>query len=163
MPGSHRRSDQPRRSLVLVLVLVLVLGGAVAVRALVLRPAPKDTPGAAPTTPRAFHTTPASSTPPASATPSGHAKGTLVIHGTGDVSLDPSYVATYAVHGYGYAWSGLGGLFKRDDLTVVNLECPVSTKGQIIPKQFNFRGDPAALPAMKAAGVDVANMGNNHS
>jgi poly-gamma-glutamate synthesis protein (capsule biosynthesis protein) len=166
MTGSHRRPDQRRRSLTaLALVLALVIGGAAAVRALV-RPSPSASPRSAPTTPRAFHTSspPTSpSSPAATATPSAQAKGSLVIHGTGDVSLDPSYVATYAVHGYGYAWSGLGGVFKRDDLTVVNLECPVSTKGQIIPKQFNFRGDPAALPAMKSAGVDVANMGNNHS
>jgi poly-gamma-glutamate capsule biosynthesis protein CapA/YwtB (metallophosphatase superfamily) len=79
------------------------------------------------------------------------------------VSLDPDYVTTFKTHGYEYAWTGLSGLFQRDDLTVVNLECPVSNIGTIIPKQFNFRGDPAALPAMKAAGVDVASMANNHA
>jgi poly-gamma-glutamate synthesis protein (capsule biosynthesis protein) len=86
-----------------------------------------------------------------------------VIHGTGDVSLDPGYVGTFGVHGYGYAWSGLGGLFRRDDLTVVNLECPVSTRGAPVPKEFTFRCDPAALPAMRRAGVEVANLGNNHA
>jgi poly-gamma-glutamate synthesis protein (capsule biosynthesis protein) len=79
------------------------------------------------------------------------------------VNLDPSYISTYASQGYGYAWSGLGGLFKQDDLTVVNLECAVSKLGSAVPKEFNFRGDPAALPVMRKAGVEVANMGNNHS
>ena len=65
--------------------------------------------------------------------------------------------------GTNYAWSGLDGLFDGDDLTVVNLECPVSDRGAIVPKQFNFRCDPAALPAAKSAGVDVANLANNHS
>jgi poly-gamma-glutamate synthesis protein (capsule biosynthesis protein) len=88
----------------------------------------------------------------------------LLIHGTGDVNLDPDYVTTYRTRGYGYAWSGLGGLFEGDDVAIVNCECPVSRRGTKYPgKQFNFRGDPAALPAMKAAGVDVASMANNHS
>ncbi|HWO69866.1 MAG TPA: CapA family protein [Actinomycetota bacterium] len=90
-------------------------------------------------------------------------RGRIVIHGTGDVSLDPGYIPAFAVHGYGYAWSGLGGLFRRDDLTVVNLECPVTTRRAPVPKEFVFRCDPAALPAMRRAGVEVANLGNNHA
>ena len=64
-------------------------------------------------------------TPGAPGTPDegGHARGSLVIHGAGDVSLDPSQIPAFGTHGYGWAWSGLGGLFRRDDLTVVPL-CP---------------------------------------
>lgn len=104
---------------------------------------------------------PSTSTAPAPSTST--ARGRLVVHGTGDVNLDPSYVPALAARGYGHAWSGLGGLFEGDDLTVVNLECPVSDRGAIVPKEFNFRCDPAALPAAQAAGVDVANLANNHS
>ena len=85
-----------------------------------------------------------------------------MIHGTGDVNLDPSYISSFAANGYEYAWSGLDGLFLEDDLTVVNLECPASDEGAIIPKEFNFRCDPDALPAMRRAGVEVANQANNH-
>jgi poly-gamma-glutamate synthesis protein (capsule biosynthesis protein) len=91
------------------------------------------------------------------------ARGELVIHGTGDVNVDPSYIPNLATYGHEYAWSGLGGLFRRDDLTIINLECAVSALGTAVPKQFNFRGDPAALPVMRAAGVEVANLGNNHA
>ena len=100
-----------------------------------------------------------------STTPSPATSGSLLLHGTGDVSLDPSYISTYASrgYGYGYAWSGVDGLFRRDDLTVVNLECPVSDTGSPVPKEFTFRGDPDALPAMGDTGVEVANLGNNHS
>jgi poly-gamma-glutamate capsule biosynthesis protein CapA/YwtB (metallophosphatase superfamily) len=99
-----------------------------------------------------------------SPTGSASSRGSLVIHGAGDVSLDPTFITTYGSLGYGYAWSGLSGLFGRDDLTVVNQECPVSNLGTKWPgKQFNFRGDPRALPAMKAAGVEVASMANNHA
>lgn len=90
-------------------------------------------------------------------------RGTLVVHGTGDVNLDPAYIPALRARGYAHAWSGLDGLFASDDLTVVNLECPVSDRGAIVPKEFNFRCDPAALPAAKEAGVEVANLANNHS
>ncbi|HEX2031993.1 MAG TPA: CapA family protein [Actinomycetota bacterium] len=108
-------------------------------------PAPVPTPSADPSTPA----------PP---------RGRLVIHGTGDVNLDPSYIPALAANGYGHAWSGLDGLFERDDLTVVNLECAVSELGAPIPdKEFTFRAPPEALAPMAAAGVEVANLANNHS
>jgi poly-gamma-glutamate capsule biosynthesis protein CapA/YwtB (metallophosphatase superfamily) len=91
------------------------------------------------------------------------ARERLVVHGTGDVALDPDYVPALAEHGYAHAWSGLDGLFADDDLTIVNLECPVSARGALVPRPFNFRCDPAALPAAHDAGVDVANLANNHS
>ena len=89
-------------------------------------------------------------------------KGSLVIHGVGDVALDPNYVVTFRTEGYGYAWSGLEGLFQQDDLTVINMECAVSELGSPVPKAFNFRCDPESLGPAKEAGIDVANLANNH-
>jgi hypothetical protein len=104
-----------------------------------------------------------STSPSASPSPPPDPKGRIVIHGTGDVSLDPGYIATYASQGYGYAWSGMGGLFRRDDLTVVNVECPVTDEGSQLSKEFSFHGTPAALPAMRDAGVEVGSLANNHA
>ena len=87
---------------------------------------------------------------------------TLVIHGVGDVALDPNYVTTFRTEGYGYAWSGLEEIFENDDLTVINMECAVSNLGVAVPKAFNFRCDPEALDEAKDGGVDVANLANNH-
>lgn len=101
--------------------------------------------------------------PPPSPTPSPAPKGSLLIHGTGDVSLDPSYLPVFRSQGYRWAWSGLDGLFRRDDLTVINHECPSTDIVAPIPKEFNFRCDPTALPAARHAGVEVANLGNNHA
>jgi len=98
--------------------------------------------------------------PPPSPTPPPRER--LVIHGTGDVSLDPAYIPNLTANGYGYAWDGLGGLFRRDDLTVINLECPVSEIRDPRDKEFVFLCDPAALPAARRAGVEVANLANNH-
>jgi poly-gamma-glutamate capsule biosynthesis protein CapA/YwtB (metallophosphatase superfamily) len=97
------------------------------------------------------------------ATPHAQEKGTLVIHGTGDVSLDPSQIPAFRTNGYGWAWSGLGGLFRHDDLSVVNLECPATDVVDPEPKPFAFRCDPGALPAARSAGVDVVSQANNHS
>ena len=77
------------------------------------------------------------------------ARGSLVIHGTGDVSLDPSQIPAFGTRGYGWAWSGLGGIFRRDDLTVVNLECPVTDVVDSVAKAFPLRCDPGALPAAR--------------
>ena len=95
--------------------------------------------------------------------PTEPSRGRIVIHGTGDVNVDPSYIPELAAAGWDHAWSGLDGLFKRDDLTVINLECAVSDIGTALPKEFSFRGDPASLPSMREAGVEVANLGNNHA
>ncbi len=96
-------------------------------------------------------------------TPSPPARRRLVVHGTGDVNLDPAYLPALRENGWAHAWSGLDGLFAGDDLTVINLECPVSRRGTPVPKEFTFRCDPDALPAAQQAGVDVANLANNHS
>jgi poly-gamma-glutamate synthesis protein (capsule biosynthesis protein) len=89
--------------------------------------------------------------------------GTLVIHGTGDVALDPSYIPSLAAEGWDHAWSGLEGLFAEDHLTVINLECVPSDIGEPIDKAFVFRCPTASLPSLAANGVEVANLGNNHS
>ena len=68
-----------------------------------------------------------------------------MIHGTGDVSLDPDYIPAFRTNGYGWAWSGLDGLFRDDDLTVINHECPSTDIVAPLPKKFMFRCDPEAL------------------
>ena len=49
------------------------------------------------------------------------------------------------------------------DLAMVNLETAITTGGDKAPgKQFTFRAPPSALTALRAAGVDVVSMANNH-
>jgi hypothetical protein len=164
MTPRHRRSARVPFSVVVAALVALVAFAAIT-RGFPSRPAAEDGPGG-PTPPAASGSTGAdraTGSPPASSTPTSPARGTLVIHGTGDVSLDPAYLPVFRSKGYGWAWSGLGGLFERDDLTVVNLECPATRVVAPVPKQFNFRCDPAALPSARRAGVDVANQSNNHA
>lgn len=89
--------------------------------------------------------------------PSGRQR--LVIHGTGDVNLWERYAGTDPEA----TWAPLRDLFQNDDLTVVNLECAPSELGSPLPKAYNFRCPFETLLPMAEAGVDVANLANNHS
>ena len=48
------------------------------------------------------------------------------------------------------------------DFTAVNLETAVTTRGAPQPKQFHFRTTGKAFTAVRAAGVDLVTMANNH-
>ncbi|MEM9135607.1 MAG: CapA family protein [Actinomycetota bacterium] len=48
------------------------------------------------------------------------------------------------------------------DLAIINLETAITERGSPSAKQFNFRAPPAAFDALRAAGVDVVSMANNH-
>jgi poly-gamma-glutamate capsule biosynthesis protein CapA/YwtB (metallophosphatase superfamily) len=50
----------------------------------------------------------------------------------------------------------------RADLTMVNLETAVTTGGDQQNKLFTFRAPASAFTALRAAGIDVATMANNH-
>jgi hypothetical protein len=97
--------------------------------------------------------------PPASPTPTG--RGRLVVHGTGDVNLDPRQLGL-ARSSFAAPWDGVRDLFGGDDLTVINLECAPGMGGAAQDKEFTFRCEDGHRE-MRGAGVDVANLGNNHS
>jgi len=159
--GRHRHPG-PVGFAAVVAALLIVVAAAVAVRALTgSSPAESDANVALPKAPGGSVAT---GSPSAAPTKEHQPKrGKLLVHGTGDVSLDPSYIPAFRTQGYGWAWSGLSGLFQRDDLTVINLECPATDVVDPESKQFVFRCDPASLPVARRLGVEVANQANNHA
>jgi poly-gamma-glutamate capsule biosynthesis protein CapA/YwtB (metallophosphatase superfamily) len=56
----------------------------------------------------------------------------------------------------------IAGVLRGADLAVVNLETAITDRGTPAAKEFTFRAPPSAFLALKAAGVDVATMANNH-
>lgn len=59
--------------------------------------------------------------------------------------------------------AGVAPLLRAADVAVVNLETAVTTRGTKAPgKEFAFRAPASAFAALKAGGVDVATMANNH-
>jgi len=108
-------------------------------------------------------TTSTISTTAAPATTTEPAKQRLIISGVGDTNVDPNYIPAFRTHGYEHAFSGLRDIFLLDDLTIVNLECAAATTGQPVKTLFNFNCDVDALSVLHEAGVEVANLANNHS
>lgn len=51
----------------------------------------------------------------------------------------------------------------RADITMVNLETAITTRGEPQDKAFHFRAPASALTALRDAGIDVATMANNHA
>ncbi len=58
---------------------------------------------------------------------------------------------------------GVAPLLSRADIAMVNLETAITTRGDAPPgKQYAFRATPSAFAALRAGGVDVVSMANNH-
>lgn len=146
--------------------IVLVGGTLLGAGAFVLSPPAGSLEAALTTTtstsPPVETTVPSSTTIPPETTTTTQPPLPVVIHAVGDVNFDTSYIPNLATNGYEYAFAGLDGLFERDDLTVINLECSPSLLGSPLDKAFTFRCDPASLPVARQAGVEVANLANNH-
>ncbi|MFI9555867.1 CapA family protein [Nonomuraea endophytica] len=61
------------------------------------------------------------------------------------------------------AFGPIARVLSRADLAMVNLETAITTGGTKAPgKQFTFRAPITAFSALKAAGIDVVSMANNH-
>ena len=53
-------------------------------------------------------------------------------------------------------------VLSRADIAMVNLETAVTDRGEPAPKAYVFRAPESAFTALKAGGVDVATVANNH-
>ncbi len=84
----------------------------------------------------------------------------IVMRFGGDCLLAAHYESA-AGNNVGKAFEGFDAL-KTADIAMVNLECPVTTRGQKIPKPFNFRMNPRYLKALLDAGIDIVTIANNH-
>jgi poly-gamma-glutamate capsule biosynthesis protein CapA/YwtB (metallophosphatase superfamily) len=56
----------------------------------------------------------------------------------------------------------VSAVLRRADVAMVNLETTVTTRGTAQHKHYVFRAPPSAFRALRAAGVDVVTMANNH-
>jgi poly-gamma-glutamate capsule biosynthesis protein CapA/YwtB (metallophosphatase superfamily) len=87
----------------------------------------------------------------------------LRLASVGDINLGDTPGAAIAAEGPDYPWESAGRVLRRADIAFGNLETAVSRRGTPFPKQFNFRGTPAALAGLRRhTGMDVLNLANNH-
>ena len=64
---------------------------------------------------------------------------------------------------YSYFLSKVKPIFEKDDITIINLEGPISDKGVKADKQYTFRGPPEYTDILSLSSVEAANLSNNHS
>ncbi|MCM3627158.1 CapA family protein [Paenibacillus glycanilyticus] len=82
----------------------------------------------------------------------------------GDILLAESVGDMMKQYGDAYPYKEALFHLSEPDLTAANLEYPVTKRG--IPaedKQFVFKGDAGALPALKDSGIDIVSLANNHT
>ncbi|WP_339169446.1 CapA family protein [Paenibacillus sp. FSL R5-0341] len=94
--------------------------------------------------------------------PSNSAKD-ITINFVGDIQFSGKVAELLDKNGYDYPFAKLGRLFKDDDLTIGNLETPITLGGtSAADKTYVYKSSPKALAAMASAGFDAVNLANNH-
>ncbi len=65
---------------------------------------------------------------------------------------------------YGPAWplADVAGVLSAADIAFVNLESPLTDRGNPADKDFIFRGPPAGASGLARSGVDIVSLANNH-
>lgn len=65
--------------------------------------------------------------------------------------------------GYSYFMDGVRDIFEDDDLTIVNLEGPLTTRGTATEKEFAIRGLPSYTQILTSGSIEAVNLANNHT
>lgn len=92
------------------------------------------------------------------------AVGDCTLGGDNAYGLEDRFRKYYDQYGADYFLSGVRALFESDDLTIVNLEGPLTTsRDKREGRKFNFRGDPEYVKILSGSSVEIANIANNHA
>ena len=65
--------------------------------------------------------------------------------------------------GYDHFFANVRDLFEADDLTIVNLEGPLTTAEKPKKHGYVFKADPDCVQILSGSGVELCNLANNHS
>jgi poly-gamma-glutamate capsule biosynthesis protein CapA/YwtB (metallophosphatase superfamily) len=163
-PGDHQQSERRLRVAIVALAAVAAVTGAVVAGRHAARPDARSSFVAGQVSPAAAET-PGPPAPPAPPAPPGSrerpaAAARITLAFAGDVHFagrvrglldDPAS-----------AFGPVAAVLSRADLAMVNLETAITERGAAEPKQYTFRAPASAFEALRAAGVDVATMANNH-
>lgn len=64
---------------------------------------------------------------------------------------------------YKYFFKNVKHIFETDDLTIVNLETPLTNATKKATKQFAFKGKPEYTQILKEGSIEAVNLANNHT
>lgn len=100
------------------------------------------------------------------------AEASITISFAGDCTIgtDPAFQYVHSFpwrfreekNDYAYFFRKVKPVFEADDLTLVNLETTLTTSNKAADKSFRFKGDPAYVNILKAGGIEMVNISNNH-
>ena len=80
-----------------------------------------------------------------------------------DFDYDTSFNAMYEWKGPEYFFENVRSVFEADDLTIVNLEGPLTESEDEQEKTFAFKGSPSYVQVLTSGSVEAVNVANNHS
>ena len=66
-------------------------------------------------------------------------------------------------YGYDYFFQNVRQLFESDDLTIVNLEGPLTNSDKAKQHGYVFKADPECVKILTDSSVELCNLANNHS
>jgi len=92
----------------------------------------------------------------------GEGAGQVHMSFVGDVIFAGKVEGILMENGFDHPYKEVRGLLERADITVANLETPVTTRGTAQQKEYIYRSKPEALPHFKQAGFDLVTLANNH-
>ena len=89
----------------------------------------------------------------------------VTIVATGDIMLGGTGYEYYHRDNYDYAFANVRNILIDADIFIGNVETALTTSDELlVDKKYRFRNPPGPVSAALArAGMDVANLGNNHS
>ena len=84
---------------------------------------------------------------------------------TGDVMLGRLVNSVLSNEKFTYVWGDTIDIIRSSDISLINLECAISSKGKKWDKTykvFHFGTNPEATDVLKIAGIDYVSLSNNH-
>lgn len=97
---------------------------------------------------------------------------TITISAAGDVTMGRDALTSYyntfdhevalQKKDYSYFMKNVKPIFENDDLTIVNLEGPLTNSALMAEKQFRFKGTAAYTEVLKQGSIEAVNLANNH-
>jgi len=162
----HRKVLRRRRRslLVVVLLMVVVSGLLVALQRESDAPAAMTT-AIVQTTPAPLSVTATADMPSTSTAvvPARLGSGQSVTFAFGGDVMFEEPIRSYLSERPADIFAPIAPLLRRADLVVVNLETAVTDRGDPAPnKQYHFRAPASAFRALRAGGIDVVTLANNH-
>lgn len=87
----------------------------------------------------------------------------VLLAAAGDVMLGRSIADGVSQHGAGWPLEAVAPTLRGADIAFVNLEGPLTERGEAAEKDFVFRGPPEAALGLASGGVGIVSLANNHA